>query len=210
MNVLIIEDHPITAMGLKMLVDDNFEKTEVDIAHNGKSALKMAKDKAYHLIILDISLPQTDTQKLLENLTIISKGIQILICSNHDANIYAMPYISVGASGFVHKSSSEQEIVSAIKSVIKGQMYIEKEVLMNNLNHKTKVKTQNKPINNIFSSRELEVFTHLMEGKRIKDISEIMNIHQSTASTLKKRIMEKANVDNLIDLKNLADDIVLK
>jgi len=210
MNVLIIEDHPITAIGLKMLVDDNFEEAEADIAHHGKSALKMAKDKAYHLIILDISLPQTDTQKLLENLTIISKDIQILLCSNHDANIYAMPYISMGASGFVHKSSSEQEIVSAIKSVINGQIYVEKEVLMNNLNHKTKVKTQNKPISNIFSSRELEVFTHLMEGKRIKDISEIMNIHQSTASTLKKRIMEKANVDNLIDLKNLADDIVLK
>jgi DNA-binding CsgD family transcriptional regulator len=50
------------------------------------------------------------------------------------------------------------------------------------------------------------VLTHLLNGKRINDIKATMNIHQSTASTLKKRIMEKANVDNLMDLKKKADE----
>jgi DNA-binding NarL/FixJ family response regulator len=206
MNVLIIEDHPITAMGLKVIIEENFENPKVDIAHNGKEALNFVKNKAYKIILLDITLPNTDTQSLVNKLKRVTENTEILICSNNDPNMYAMNYISMGASGYIHKSSSKQQMVTAINTVLEGQVYVSKEILQNSLNNKGQVIGQQKKLINHLSNRELEVLTHLLNGKRINDIKATMNIHQSTASTLKKRIMEKANVDNLMDLKKKADE----
>lgn len=205
MNILIIEDHLVTAMGLKMIIADNFENPKIDITHNGKEALDKVKKKHYDVITLDITLPNTDTQSLLENIKRISKTTEVLICSNSDSKIYAMPYIAMGASGFIHKSFTEQQLVGAIKLILDGQTYVSREALQNSFNKKGEIKNQYDSFTQQLSRRELEVFTHLLNGKRIKEISETLNIHQSTASTLKKRILEKANVDNLIDLKKKVD-----
>lgn len=207
MNILIIEDHPVTAMGLKMIITENFESPKIDISHQGQEALDEVKQENYDVIILDITLPNTDTQTLLDNIKRISKNSEVLICSNSDAKIYAMPYITMGASGFIHKSFTDQQLVTAINLILEGQTYLSRKVLYNSLNKKGDVKDQNDDLTKQFSGRELEVFKHLLNGKRIKHISEIMHIHQSTVSTLKKRILAKAAVDNLIDLKKKADEL---
>lgn len=209
MTVLIIEDHPITSMGLKMLIDENFEDAKVNIAPYAKEALAYVKKVNYDIILLDIGLPNTDTQSLLYNLKRYAENAKILVCSNYDESLYAMSYISMGASGFVHKSSSGPQIINAIKMLLDGQIYLSQDVLRNSLTSSNQEMLNNSNIGSHFksrlSNRELEVLSHLLQGKRIKDISKVMNIHQTTASTLKKRIMTKANVDNLIDLKKKAD-----
>ncbi len=206
MNTLIIEDHPVTALGLKMIIKEHFENKKIDIAYHGKEALNKVKKQYYDLITLDITLPNTDTQSLLDNIMRVSSDSEVLVCSNSDPKIYAMPYIGMGASGFIHKSFTEQQLITAINLVLEGQTYVSKEALHNSLSKKGKIRNQNNDLTKQFSGRELEVFTHLLNGKRIKEISKTMHIHQSTASTLKKRVLEKAGVDNLIDLKKKADE----
>lgn len=209
MNTLILEDHPITAMGLQIAIEENFINASVQIAADGKIALNMVKNETFALIILDINLPQTDTQSLIYNLKQHNEGAEILVCSINDERGYAMSYVSMGASGYIHKSSSAEQIITAIKMVLDGQVYLSKDVLQNSLSKTNKLSGMNKNAAPQFSNRELEVLTHILNGKKIKDISEIMNIHQSTASTLKKRVLQKASVDNIIDLKKKADDLGL-
>lgn len=209
MNTLILEDHPITAMGLQIAIEENFINASVQIAADGKIALNMVKNETFALIILDINLPQTDTQSLIYNLKRHNEGAEILVCSINDERVYAMSYVSMGASGYIHKSSSAEQIITAIKMVLDGQVYLSKDVLQNSLSKTNKLSGMNKNAAPQFSNRELEVLTHILNGKKIKDISEIMNIHQSTASTLKKRVLQKASVDNIIDLKKKADDLGL-
>jgi DNA-binding NarL/FixJ family response regulator len=209
MNILIIEDHPITSLGLKNIIESNFKVKQIDITVDGKSSVKMAKKNNYNLITLDIVLPDTDTQSLLGNLKRITPTSEILIVSNKDPKVYAMSYISSGASGYIKKTEKSRNIVTAINTILQGQIYLSKEVFINNLNNNKCGLANNSPTSKL-SDRELEVFRHLLNGDRIKDISMIMNIHQSTASTLKKRIMKKFDVDNLIDLKikaNLNNEI---
>ncbi|HKK63994.1 MAG TPA: response regulator transcription factor, partial [Bacteroidales bacterium] len=117
MRFLIVEDHPITAMGLKMIIEEDFDNPSVDIAHNGKETLSLLKNNTYTVIVLDITLPDTDTQSLLSNIKRISENTEILVCSNSEPKLYAMSYISMGASGYIHKSFSTQQLVTAIKMV---------------------------------------------------------------------------------------------
>lgn len=205
MHILIVEDHPITALGVKMILLEAFEKPDIKIANNGKDALNFIKHNSFDVVILDIVLPNTDTQGLISNLKRISKKTEILILSNSEAKLYAMPYISMGASGYLNKSCLEEELVLAVKLVLAGQMYISKEALQMSMDDKHGLQEGVKSISNLLSNKELEAFTHLVNGERIKDISRIMNVHQSTASTLKKRIFDKLGVDNLIELKKYAD-----
>jgi len=68
MNILIIEDHPVTAMGLKLIISENFESPKIEIAYTGKEAIDLVKQKYYDVITLDITLPNTGTQALLYNI----------------------------------------------------------------------------------------------------------------------------------------------
>jgi len=102
-----------------------------------------------------------------------------LVCSNTDSKIYAMPYIAMGASGFIHKSFTDLLLVTAINLILDGKTYISTEVLQNSLNKKVQIQNQQEDLTKQLSRRELEMFTHLLNSKRIKEISETMYIHQS-------------------------------
>lgn len=204
MNVLHIDDHPITVMGVKHLFEDHFEGVVFHHAKNGKEALIKLNSIDFTLMILDVVLPETDTHSLFFETRRIQPTLKALIYSNYPENIYAIPYIKMGATGYLNKSSSEAEFVRAIQTIIRGQLYISQDLLHNNIDH------QNNSLNlgNRFdelSKRELEIFNHIIKGEKMKNICAIMHIEQSTSSTLKKRVMQKLGVDSMVELLNIAN-----
>lgn len=127
----------------------------------------------------------------------------ILIFPQATYKPYTIQYITKGASGFLDKSSSEKELLLAIEMITLGQLYLPKDMLLTIYNQSASTEQNAKPFKNL-SRRDLEVFKLLIKGKRVKDISKIMQIHQSVTSTLKKRIMYKFKVDNHMKQKSMA------
>lgn len=209
MNVLIIEDHPITAMGIEQVFDDHFDSAKIHFAINGKEAIQKLNSMPFKVIVMDIVLPETDTHALLFETLRIQPDSKILIHSNYQDEIYAMPYISMGASGYLNKSSSELDFVQAIKLVMAGQLVLSQQVMRKNMNHKTNSANLGSPFQKL-SKRELEFFNHLIKGDSIKDISTVMHIEPSTSATLKKRMMKKLGVTGMVELIKVADEFGYK
>lgn len=209
MNVLIIEDHPITAMGVEQIFEDYFECSEVHIASNGKDAINKINTISFKVMIMDIVLPDTDTHALLFEALRVQPNSKILIYSNYQDEIYAMPYISMGASGYLNKTNSEENFVQAIKMILAGQLYLSQKVIQKNMNRKSNTANMGSPFQKL-SKRELEFFNHLIKGYSVKDISAVMHIEPSTAATLKKRMMKKLCVTGIVELIKVADEFGYK
>lgn len=205
MKVLIVEDHPVMALGTKMLLEDNFEHAVVDIVGDGKDCIKHLKANLYDIIIQDIELPHTDSLRLLEDIKTLQPKAKVLIYTHKSDEVYALTYINQGASGYVNKSNTDERLILAVKTILAGQLVLNQNVMYNQLKH-----SGNKGLSKSFqdlTERELELVTHLVKGERIKDIGNTMNIAQSTVSTLKRRIFNKLNVKNIIELSEVYHDI---
>jgi len=205
MNVLNVEDHPITALGIKNIFEDHYKEANFYQVSNGNDALKKLNEISFKIVILDIVLPNTDTHALFKSIRKLQPECKILIHSNYQDEIYAMRYISMGASGFLNKSKPEDEFVMAINMILAGQVFVSQEVVQNSMGANKETLNYNNPFENL-SKRELELFNHIIKGEQMKYICDVMKIQQSTSATLKKRIMNKLGVKNMIELINLAKE----
>ena len=202
MNVLIKESHPLTACGIQRVLDSEFENVTINLATNLKDVLSFFNKLQYDLFILDTELPFNEMENLIKFVKKQHKSIQILVFGTHKNISNELKYIAMGASGFIRKSSSLHQIVLAINLIKQGQLYLSQEAILNrqfpNLNGGSLEKR--------FSKREFEVFKLLIEGFGVNDISKKMELKQTTVSTLKRRVLNKAKVTNIVQLVKLASE----
>lgn len=203
MKVLNINSESLVSIAISNILEQHYKNVEVFSCCDYQEIMELSQEYSFDVILLDIGITSINTYKLMKTFSDVQESAQTLIFSHTEYKPYALKYISLGASGFLDKSSSEQDFLLAIKLIRSGQLYLSKDMLMSIYNENVDGKDNATPFNNL-SKRELEVFKLLIKGKRIKDISKIMQIHQSTTSTLKKRILLKFKVDNLMKLKTVA------
>lgn len=200
-KILLADDHAIVRSGIKFLVKENFPTVSIEEAQNEAEIVRCIKGTIYDLILLDISLPNTDFTELMRWINVTSPASRILIFSMHPENIYGARCLQLGAKGYLHKTVSNEEIVEAIKRVLEGKKYIGPKLaeLLSDTYDKTKAAN---PFENL-SARELEIVEYLNNGKSLPEICEILKIQYSTANTYKRRIFEKLNVHNILSLSRL-------
>jgi DNA-binding NarL/FixJ family response regulator len=202
MEVLNINQEQLVSIGIQNILEKHFTDVKVISCCDEQEILELTEAHSFDIIFMDIGINAIDTFKLMKALPERQETAKILILSNAEYKRYALKYIRMGASGFLEKTSSEKDLLMAIKLVSSGQLYIAKDMLMSIYNQNINGE-DTMPFDKL-SKRELEVFKLLIKGKRVKDISKIMQIHQSTTSTLKRRVLEKFKVDNLMKLKSMA------
>jgi two-component system invasion response regulator UvrY len=199
-QILIVDDHSIVCTGLEVLISQYLE-AETDTASDGKTALKKIKEKHYDLLILDINMPDTDCGKLISTIQSLKPELGILIFSMNEEALFAAHYLKLGAKGFLSKNSVDEDIIYAIKQILKGKKFVSAELVESI--EKNRNITNTNPFHTL-SERELTVTHQLLKGKNVLEISEIMNLHTSTVGTYRARIFEKLRVKNLVDLAELA------
>jgi two-component system, NarL family, invasion response regulator UvrY len=147
-------------------------------------------------------MPATDSVNLLKNIFSIQPQLKVLILSMSSEEIYAKKYLQLGALGFINKDSDAVEIRKAITSVMNNRKYMSPKLQ----EMFTREAIEGTPAGNSFenlSARELEVMTHLVEGRNVSEIADILSIHISTASTHKANILQKLKVNNIVELTTL-------
>ncbi len=201
MKILVIEDHPVSALGLEKLLRESFNAPNILIAEDGRSARKLNAEHDFSLAVMDIMIPKTDTHALLRELLRVSENLKILVYSSCKAEIYAPQYLCAGVNGYIHKSCTSAAFSLAVQTVMSGGCYLPPDCahLLRGFSSKDKFN----PFERL-SSRELEVSTHLLEGKSVKEICEILNLESSTVGTQKSRLFQKLGVSNLIDFYKTA------
>ncbi len=198
MKILIADDNLIVREGLKQIVSDLSDVSEIDEAENGFEALDKVAQKDYDVVIMDISMPGKNGLDTLKEIKKIKPDQPVLILSVHDEEQYGIRVLKAGASGFIPKHSDPEELRKAILKAASGKKY-----LSDNLTEKLATNLyegRNIPVHELLSDREFQVLKFLTEGKSVKDISEELFLSVKTISTYRSRILEKLNFTNNSEL----------
>jgi two-component system invasion response regulator UvrY len=201
-NFLLIDDHVVVRAGIKTLLLQAFSASDIFEACDGPSAMEKLKERTYDLVMLDIQMPKTDAQVLMNDILLQYPGTRVLVFSMSSEHVHAKRYLKSGARGFISKEAPLEEIVKAISVILQNRRYIS-EALATQLANES-FDTQNENPFNRLSSREFEIASLLLTGLTISTISHKINIRVSTVGTHKARMFEKLGVVNLLELKELA------
>jgi DNA-binding NarL/FixJ family response regulator len=194
-KILIADDHSIVRTGLSFLIRSEYISVLIDECNDGDSAWKKIQDTVYDLVVMDISMPGTDSVNLLKNIFTLQPELKVLIVSMNSEEIYAKRFLQLGVMGFINKESDALELRKAIVSVMNNRKYMSAK-----LQEMIAGEGMEGPSFETLSARELEVMTHLVGGKNVSEIAGILSIHISTVSTHKARILQKLKVNNVVEL----------
>ena len=200
---LLTDDHEVVRSGVASVLKNDFPSCEVYEASNEDQAWILLKKEEFDLIILDIHMPGSDALTFTEKIKSFYPATKVLIFSMGAEHIYAKRFLNAGASGFVTKDSGLTELRKAIQLSLQGKKYISENLaslLVDSIQSKQKVN----PFENL-SARELEVLALLIKGGTVTGISTALNLSISSANTYKRRIFQKLNITNLVDLIQLAN-----
>lgn len=195
---LIADDHSIVRQGISLLIKELFFNAKIYQAGTFKDTINIIKEVKIDLLVLDINFPDGNSLSIIPETKAIQPEVKILIFSAYDEDIYALRYLNAGASGYLNKGSSEDEMKNALKSMILSGKYITQNIKDRILDSYI----SKKPINPLeqLSNREIEVARLLIKGYGNMEIAETLNVKKTTVSTFKNRIFEKLEINNLADL----------
>lgn len=201
-NVLLADDHVIIRAGLKIFIGHHVPHSVIDEASDGDSAFEKIKEKDYHLIILDVNMPGTDSFGLVSNIIVIKPKANILMFSMNAEEVYAKKYLQMGVKGYLSKTSDEAEMKNALDNVINGKRYISP-FLTDYLTQDAVGERSKNPFDDL-SPKEFQITQHLIRGESLSEICLAFNLHSSTIGTHKARIFTKLKCKNIIEVNQLA------
>ncbi len=195
MKILLIDDHKLIKIGIKVLLEDNKDVDVIDDCSSKKEFLEKIDNESYDLFICDISLPDGTGYDILEVIKEKKINTKVIILSMHEDKSYMKKAFKLGASGYVTKSTAHEEILHAIDKVMfKNDIYL-------NEKYATifyELFKEDKEIE--LSEREKEVGRYIVEGYTLTDIGEKLFLSVKTVDTYKKRLMEKTNTKKRSEL----------
>ena len=202
-QILLVDDHLVVITGLTTVINNFLAHCKIDSASNGSAAFEKIKHKNYDLIIMDVSLPHTDSFNVVKDILALKPGSKILMFSMASTEIFAKKYLRMGAIGYVSKDASLTEIKTAIDDALKNKGYIS-ETLKAKLGMNGVMDDNCESEFDKLSPREFEIVRHLAHGQSISEISGKLKLHTSTVGTHKARIFEKLHCHNIIELATMA------
>ncbi|WP_297791874.1 response regulator transcription factor [uncultured Eudoraea sp.] len=206
-KVLIADNHPIVRMGIRDVLSSASDFEIIDDVTTTTELFKKLETLTPDVVILEMDIPEINGIAALRKLKQEYPDIKVLIYSGQSEDVYALSTIRAGAFGYLSKTADLDYIITAVKKVSEGNMFITNE-LAQRLAFDEGTQKPRRFFRKL-STREVEVLKLLASGKRNKDVALGLNLNEKTVSTYKARLMKKLNVDNLVDLLQQAKALEL-
>lgn len=199
-KVFIVDDHPVVIEGIHSLLQNEKDIEWVGQAMNAQSCLGFFVNNTANIILMDISLPDMDGVELCAQMKEKYPGIFILGLSTFNQGLYIKKMMENGASGYILKNSSKEELLKAIRAVCEGCIFFSGEV-GEALQQYQRSAQKELPV---LSRREKEILELIAEGYTNPQIAEKLFISQFTVDSHRKNLLAKLNVKNTASLIKLA------
>jgi DNA-binding NarL/FixJ family response regulator len=206
-KILIADNHPIVRMGVKQVLDSVSDIQVIADASTTTELFHKLELFNPDVILLEMDIPEINGIATLRKIKKEYPNIKVLIYSGQSEDVYALSTIRAGAFGYLSKTSDIDYIISAIRKVSEGNMFITNE-LAQRLAFDEGTQKPRRFFRKL-STREVEVLKLLASGKRNKEVAQGLDLNEKTVSTYKARLMRKLNVDNLVDLLQQAKALEL-
>ncbi len=189
MKILVADDHSVVREGLINILKKYNYGDLIEEAKDGSEAFEKIITGNFDLVILDISMPVLSGLEILEKLKSLNIKINILILSIYNQSQYAVKALRLGASGYLSKDSTSDELALAIKKISGGEKYISSDVIGMLI---TEENFQNEqPLHKRLSDREFQILCFLAKGNSLIEIGKKLFISEKTVSTYRTRLLKK-------------------
>ena len=202
MRVLVCDDHPIVRRGLREILEQAGAPVTVGEAASAAEGLALARKQSWDTVVLDITMPGRSGLELLKDLKSERPNVPVLVLSVHPAEQYAVRVLRAGASGYLTKESAPEELLTAIRRILRGGRYISPSV------GETLADDLGRPAEHLphhgLSDREFEIMCLLASGKRASEIAEHLHLSVKTVSTYRARVLQKLNLRTTAEIMRYA------
>ncbi len=197
-SVLIVDDHPMVLEGMKVLLSDISFINIAGMATNAFEAIDLLKSTKVDVAILDINLPDINGIELCKKIRKDYPTVKVLAMSTFKEKSYISQMIQNGASGYLVKSASKEEITEAILSAYEGKLYLSLDISSSTIE---KDVSSEMPI---LSRREKEILQLIADGMTNNQIAQKLFISLHTVDTHRKNLLTKCKVNNTASLIKIA------
>ena len=215
-RILVADDHSVVRKGIRMLLEDEDDIQIVGEASDGDEAIDMLANLPADVLLLDITMPRMSGIEALKVISQQYPKVRTLMFSMHNNPDYILKAVQHGAAGYLLKDTGLEEILRAVRSVVKGDLYyppnassviIRHLVLPNNTPRQAEITYSPKPSSSVWNkitSREAQILTCLIDGMSSPAIADRFGISPNTVANQRASIMRKAGVKNTVDLIRMA------
>lgn len=191
-RVLLVDDHPFMRAGLALLIDKQPDLMVGGEAGTAAEAMAAVAKGGLDLVLSDITMPGRSGLELIKDLQAVNEALPVLVVSMHDETIYAERVLRAGARGYIMKEAGGQAMLTAIRQVLAGEIYVSAKVSARILEAMTgrKPRGSSSPIEKL-SDREFEVFKLIGHGRSTRDIAEQLQLSPKTVDVHRANIKEK-------------------
>lgn len=199
-RIMLADDHAIVRSGLRRLLEQREGMEVVAEAESGEQAYRLFGEHLPDVAVLDLSMPGMGGIEALRRIRARYQAARLLIFSMHENVAFANQVLKAGARGYVVKTGSPEELVTAVQEVAQGKVYISSgmanKMAMYNLNGEDPFAHLN--------AREFEIFRLVAEGASQEEIGDKLKISQKTVANNLTVIKQKLGVTNSIEMLRLA------
>ncbi len=207
---MVVDDHPIIHSGLKIVLASEDRLSIAASANSAAEAMGFLKTKHLDLILLDLSLGDSDGIYLVQKIHAQYPKTKILVYSMSEEKLFGERVASAGAHGYVMKSSRPSTLKKAIYTILEGHLFFSDEVMVRLCKKKDGKPTEPRSLLDHLSNREIDVFKLVGEGLNTVHISNKLNISKNTVDTHRINIKKKLELSNGKALDRMAYEVFMK
>jgi two-component system invasion response regulator UvrY len=202
LRVLVVDDHEVVRKGLMKVLAETLQTVKVDEAKNGQEALDKAWKGEYDLVLLDIKMSGKNGLDVLKEIKQHRPKLPVMILSMYPAEQFAIRAMRAGASGYLTKESAGDELVLAIRKVLRGEKYISGS-LAQLLADELGIDSEKLP-HEVLSDREYQVMIMIASGKPVGAIAKELCLSVKTVSSYRTNILLKTKMKNNAEITHYA------
>src|SRR5260370_1635831 len=202
---LLVDDHAVVRFGIAQLINRQTDLVVCGEEEDASKAMNAISKLKQNLVIADISLKDSSGLELMRNIKAQYRGLPVLVVSVHDESIYAEIAFRAGALGYLMKEEALEKVLTAIRRVLSGNIYVSDALATKMLQQQIrgKVDIQESPVKSL-SDRELEVFQLLGQWKKTGEIARELHLIIKTIEYYREQIKPKLNLKNSAELTHHA------
>ena len=195
-KILVVDDHPVVRKGLIGLINSQKDMQVCGEADREDEATAAVEKLKPDVVVLDLMLQQRDGIETIRNWKNLYPDLVVLVLSAQDETLYAERVIRAGGRGFIDKNQAAEEVLTAIRLVNSGKIYVSRRVAARTFPHKLETTGTAKPDISRLTNRELHVFQLIGSGLENRKIAAKLKVSVKTVETHRENIKNKLNLSD--------------